>query len=209
MPKLRRLPATGQSLAPVALGHAQPQSGGPLPRRNTRPGSGGQAQQRALPWRLPVSIERRGVCKLEVANCDFKLGRGRGPQRRAISRSSQKQWNFTKMEIQGEELKPVLQRNGCDPDIIAWNGPAFPSQIHIHLRVPQRGLFGYVQDANRWLAQELRQLCGVLRPTISGPESAVQLTQDDGWNSDGLRSPHHIEYRLVSSQQGRVGRRVE
>jgi hypothetical protein len=99
--------------------------------------------------------------------------RWRGAQ---LSRSSQKQWNLTKVNIQREELKPVLQRNGCDPDIIAWNGPAFPSQIHIHLRVPQRGLFGYVQDANRWLSQELRQLCRVLRPAISGPESTVQLT---------------------------------
>src|ERR1035438_8030428 len=100
------------------------------------------------------------------------------PQR--TSRSNQKQWNLTKVNIQREELKPVLQRNGCDPDIIARNGPPFLSQIYIHLRIPQRGLFGYVQDANRWLTQESRQLCGVLHPAISGPESAVQLTQNDG-----------------------------
>ena len=52
----------------------------------------------------------------------------------------------------------MLQRDGCDPDIIAWNGPPFLSQVHVHLRVPQRGLLGYVQDTNRWLTQELRQL---------------------------------------------------
>src|ERR1035438_4152315 len=78
------------------------------------------------------------------------------PQR--TSRSNQKQWNLTKVNIQREELKPVLQRNGCDPDIIARNGPAFLSQIHIHFRIPQRGLLGYVQNADRWLTQELRQL---------------------------------------------------
>lgn len=70
----------------------------------------------------------------------------------------------------------MLQRDGCDPDIIARNGPAFPSQMYIHFRVPQRGLFGYVQDANRRLTQELRQLSRVLRPAISRSESAVQLT---------------------------------
>jgi hypothetical protein len=63
---------------------------------------------------------------------------------RRTSRLRQKQWNLAKVDIQREELKPVLQRNGRDPDIIAWNGPAFPSQIYIHLRVPQRGLLGYV-----------------------------------------------------------------
>jgi hypothetical protein len=79
--------------------------------------------------------------------------RWRGGQ---LSRSSQKQWNLAKATIQREQLQPVLERNGCDPHVVAWNGPALPSQIHIHLGVPQRGLFGYVQHANRWLTQELR-----------------------------------------------------
>ena len=82
----------------------------------------------------------------------------------------EEQWDLAKVNVQREQLEPVLKRHGCDPDIVARNGPTVFSQIDIHLRIPQRGLFGYVQDANRWHAKELQQLRLVLRPAISGTD---------------------------------------
>ena len=109
--------------------------------------------------------------RLPTTPCLQVAAMGSIPSR--TSRLSQKQWDLAKVNIQREELKPVLQGNRCDPDVIAWNGPAFLAQVYVHLRVPQRGFFGYVQDADRWLTQELRQLRRVLRPAIARPESAV------------------------------------
>jgi hypothetical protein len=40
----------------------------------------------------------------------------------------QEQWNLAKVNIQRDELQSVIQRNRRDPDIVARNGSAFPSQ---------------------------------------------------------------------------------
>src|ERR1022692_4260052 len=49
----------------------------------------------------------------------------------SASRLNQEQWNLAKVNIQRDELQSVLQRNRRDPDIIARNGPALLSQIHV------------------------------------------------------------------------------
>ena len=79
------------------------------------------------------------------------------------------------MDIQREELQRVLQGKRRDPNIVAWNGPAFLSQIDIRFRISKRRLFRYTKDTNRSLTQELRQMFGILRTATSGPESTVQL----------------------------------
>jgi hypothetical protein len=82
--------------------------------------------------------------------------------------------------IVGEELQPVLERNGCDLNIVARNGAVLFSQIYIHLSIPEGGLFRHVQNAHRWFTQEWRQLPGVFRPRAPRPESAVQLAEHNG-----------------------------
>src|ERR1035437_3367349 len=65
-----------------------------------------------------------------------------------LSRLNQEQRNLAKVNIQRDELEPVLQGNRCDPDIVARNGAAPFSQIHLNLGISQCGFLGYVQDAN-------------------------------------------------------------
>src|ERR1035437_2160527 len=67
----------------------------------------------------------------------------------SASRLNQQQWNLAKVNIQRDELQPVLQRNRCDPDIVARNGAAPFSQIQVNLRISQCGFLSDVQNADR------------------------------------------------------------
>src|ERR1039457_1057602 len=127
----------------------------------------------------------------------------------APSRLNQEQWNLAKVSIQRDEVQSVLQCNRRDPDIIARNGAAHFSQIHINLRISQCSLLGYVQDADRGLTQELSQLCDVLRVAIAGAESAVQLAQHNRRQCNGFRPPNYLGNCLMCPPQFRVSRCVE
>src|SRR5450759_2112157 len=127
----------------------------------------------------------------------------------SASRLNQQQWNLAKVNVQRDEMQSVLQRDCCDPDIVARNGAALFSQIHLNLRISQGGFLGYVQDADRGLIKELSQLCDVLRVAIAGPESAVQLAQHNRRQCNGPRPPNYVENCLVSAAHLRVRRRVE
>src|ERR1035437_4834512 len=72
----------------------------------------------------------------------------------SVSRLNHEQWNLAKVNV---------QRNRCDPYIVARNGAASLSQIHVNLRIAQCGFLCDVQNADRGLAQEFSQLCDVLR----------------------------------------------
>src|SRR2546426_1007786 len=78
-------PKTAQLLPPELIerrilsdsrpqGDAQSRSRDPLSSRAPSVGAGGEAQFGPVPLRFHVSVEPSGVQKVEITNCDFKLG---------------------------------------------------------------------------------------------------------------------------------------